>query len=454
MDSSTHTTATPMRRYVRRFRFLYLNPKLWRRRASLWLAAILIGIAATILAKGSHYLHDAFYFAYDKSPYWSLLITPGGLLLSVWLLRRFFPGSEGSGIPQAIAALNPRSQELRRRWFTLKAAFGKMVLTLLGIASGATFGYEGPIVQIGATIKYSFDRAAAIAHEGTARRLIQAGGAAGVAAAFNTPLAGIVFALEEMGRTIDQRASRTILLSVIVSGLTTIVLIGNYTYFGITRTSLPLDSGWWAILLTGVIGGLIGGATAKLMLALSARLPGPFQAWRSTYPLRFAVCCGLLIAVIGIACDGSTFGTGYYRASEIIRGDSAGLEHYGVAKLGTLILSYISGAPGGMFAPSLAVGAGFGLNLSHMFPGLPQTALILLGMVAFFAGLTRAPMTGFVIVMEMTNSNEMIIPLMATALIAANISRILSRQTLYGGQAKALLQEVARKQGVSQAGTS
>ena len=435
-----------MRRYARRFRFLYLNPKLWRRRASLWLAAILIGIAATILARGSHYLHELFVVIYNDSPYWTLLITPGGLCLSVWLLRRYFPGAEGSGIPQAIAALNPRAQLLRRRWFTLKAAFGKMVLTLLGIASGATFGYEGPIVQIGAAIKYSFDRTAATIHEGTARRLIQAGGAAGVAAAFNTPLAGIVFALEEMGRTIDQRASRTILMSVIVSGLTAIVLVGNYTYFGVTRTSLPLDSGWWAILLTGIIGGLIGGATAKLLLALSAQLPGPFQAWRSTYPLRFAFCCGLLIVVIGLMNNGSTFGTGYYRASEIISGHGAALEHYGVAKLCTLILSYISGAPGGMFAPSLAVGAGFGLNLSHLFPGLPQTALVLLGMVAFFAGLTRAPMTGFVIVMEMTNSSEMIIPLMATALIAANISRMLSRQTLYGGQAKALLQEIARKQ--------
>jgi len=430
-------------RSSRRLRHFYLSFGLWRRRASLWLAAILVGLAAAILASGSHVLHHWFEIAYTASPYWALLITPGGLALSVFLLNRFFSGAGGGGIPQAIACLQPGAVAIRERFLTLRVVFGKMILTLLGIGSGATFGYEGPIVQVGAAIKYSFDRKAALANEGTARGLILAGSAAGVAAAFNTPLAGIVFAIEEMGRTLDQRSSKTILLSVILAGLTATALIGNYNYFGVTSATLSLSSGWYAILVTGLLGGLVGGLTAKLILAFSHRLPGPLAGWRASSPILFAAGCGLVIALIGIASHGSTFGTGYYRAQDIIQGHSDGLEAYSVLKLITLLLSYISGAPGGMFAPSLAVGAGFGLNVSHLLPGLPSTALVLLGMVAFFAGMTRAPMTGFVIVMEMTDSNGMIIPLMAAALIAASVSRLVSRHALYEAQAHALLKSLA-----------
>jgi len=430
-------------RTSRRLRHFYLSVGLWRRRASIWLAAILVGLAATTLASGSHLLHHWFEIAYTASPYWALLITPGGLGLSVWLLKRYFTGAGGGGIPQAIACLQPGAVAIREQLLTLRGVVGKMVLTLLGIASGATFGYEGPIVQVGAAIKYSFDRKAALANEGTARGLILAGAAAGVAAAFNTPLAGIVFAIEEMGRTLDQRSSKTILLSVILAGLTATALIGNYNYFGVTSTTLPLATGWYAIPVTGLLGGVVGGLTAKLILAFSHQLPGPLAGWRNSRPILFAVGCGVVIAAIGIASHGSTFGTGYYRAQDIIQGHSAGLEGYSVLKLITLLLSYISGAPGGMFAPSLAVGAGFGLNVSHLLPGLPATALVLLGMVAFFAGMTRAPMTGFVIVMEMTDSNGMIIPLMAAALIAASVSRIVSRHSLYDGQAHLLLKGFA-----------
>ncbi|MDN0073331.1 chloride channel protein [Crenobacter sp. SG2303] len=430
-------------RSSRRLRNFYLSVGLWRRRASIWLAAILVGLAATTLASGSHLLHRWFDVAYHASPYWALLITPGGLGLSVWLLNRYFTGAGGGGIPQAIACLQPGAVAIREQFLTLRVVTGKMVLTLLGIASGATFGYEGPIVQVGAAIKYSFDRKAALANEGTARGLILAGAAAGVAAAFNTPLAGIVFAIEEMGRTLDQRSSKTILLSVILAGLTATALIGNYNYFGVTSTTLPLASGWYAIPVTGLLGGVVGGLTAKLILAFSHQLPGPLAHWRNSRPILFAVGCGVVIATIGIASNGSTFGTGYYRAQDIIQGHSAGLEGYSVLKLITLLLSYISGAPGGMFAPSLAVGAGFGLNVSHLLPGLPYTALVLLGMVAFFAGMTRAPMTGFVIVMEMTDSNGMIIPLMAAALIASSVSRIVSRHSLYDGQAHLLLKQLA-----------
>ncbi|AUH49924.1 chloride channel protein [Chromobacterium sp. ATCC 53434] len=426
-------------RVNRRLRHLYLSAAHWQRQVPVWIAAILIGIVAYVFSQGSHLSHDLFFKAYDASPYWSLLITPAGLALAIWIMHRFFPSSAGGGIPQSIAALEPGMGKLREYCFTLKAAFGKVLLTLIGISSGATFGYEGPIVQVGAAIKYSLNRQAARRYDSAARSYILAGGAAGVAAAFNAPLAGIVFAIEEMGRAFDMRASSTILLSVIVAGLTTFAINGNYSYFGIVHVAMDSRQAWLAIPVCGVVGGALGGLACRVLLALSQRLPGPLHDWRLRYPVRFAAGCGLALAVIGIVSHGSTFGTGYFRARDILEGHGAALQDYGVLKLLSMFISNISAVPGGMFAPSLAVGAGFGLNMAELLPSAPQTMVVLLGMVGFFAGMTRAPMTGFVIVMEMTDTSGMIIPLMATALLAASVSRLVTRRALYEGQVRLFL---------------
>jgi H+/Cl- antiporter ClcA len=426
-------------RIKRRIRHLYLTAAQWRNRFPIWLAAILIGLVACVFSAGSRLAHTLFESIYAHSPWWSLLVTPLGLGLSVWLLKTFFPGALGGGIPQAIAALEPGTLLLRERILTLKAALGQVFLTLIGIASGATFGYEGPIVQVGAAIKYSLNRSAAIRNEGISRSLILAGGAASVAAAFNAPLAGIVFAIEEMSHGFDQRATTTILISVILAGLTAMSIEGNYNYFGITSVTLDLQQGWIALPVCGLVGGFIGGLTSKIMIRMANRLPGPLQRMRLHYPVLFAIACGLVVASIGIASGGTTFGTGYYRAREIILQGGDGMASYGVLKWLTMLVSFISGAPGGTLAPSLAVGAGVGLNISSLLPQLPQTALILLGMVAFFSGLTQAPMTGFVIVMEMSDSSTMIIPLMASAFIAASVSRFMSRKALYPELARLLL---------------
>ncbi|BEV73489.1 MULTISPECIES: chloride channel protein [unclassified Paludibacterium] len=441
-----HVAGLLRQQISRRLRHFVLSTALWRRRSPIWLAAVLIGITAFIFSSGSKLAHSLFEAAYAHSPYWSLLITPCGLGLSVLLLNRYFAGAVGGGIPQAIASLHPGTLALRERILTIKAAFGQILLTLIGISSGATFGYEGPIVQVGAAIKYSLNRASAIKNEGTSRSLILAGGAASVAAAFNAPLAGIVFAIEEMSHAFDQRATSTILLSVIIAGLTAMSLEGNYNYFGITSVTIDLHQGWVALPVCGIAGGLLGGLTAKVMLKLASHLPTPLNRLRAEHPILFAMLCGLLIAVIGILAHGITFGTGYWRAREIILQGGDGLEAYGPLKWLTMLISFISGAPGGTLAPSLAVGAGIGLNLASLMPDLPQTAIILLGMVAFFSGMTQAPMTGFVIVMEMSDSSSMIIPLMAAALIAANLSRFICRKALYGELGNMLLRKVRQQE--------
>jgi H+/Cl- antiporter ClcA len=137
------------------------------------------------------------------------------------------------------------------------------------------------------------------------------------------------------------------------------------------------------------------------------------------------------LAIIGILSGGTIYGTGYYEARQILEGADNLPATFGILKMLATIVSYFSGIPGGIFAPSLAVGAGFGANLSSFFPAVPIGAIVTLGMVGYFAGVVQAPITAFVIVMEMTDNHAMIIPLMATALLAYGVSHLICPAPLY-----------------------
>ena len=177
-------------------------------------------------------------------PYAPLLITPLGFALCSLLTRHVFDGAEGSGIPQVIAARRSPDDAFRRSLVSLRIAFGKIVLLTLGLLCGASSGREGPTVQIGASIMFALGRLAPHRQPG----FMLAGSAAGVAAAFNTPLAGIVFGIEEMSRSFEERTSTVIIGTVIAAGLTSLALLGNYDYFGTTPATLPFGAGWLATL--------------------------------------------------------------------------------------------------------------------------------------------------------------------------------------------------------------
>jgi H+/Cl- antiporter ClcA len=351
-----------------------------------------------------------------------------------WITLHFFVGSQGSGVPQVIAALN--NEHIRNQVLSLRIAFGKIVLTLLGLCCGASIGREGPMVQVGAAIMHSLGKLVRFSRLQTQKGLILAGGAAGIAAAFNAPLAGIVFAIEELNRSHVHRTSGTILTGVILAGVTSMSVLGDYPFFGHNSASLQLDQAWIPVLLCGISGGLLGGLFAHILIVMSRGLTGRIGLFTRKRPVIFAASCGLILALIGLLSGGTTFGTGYMEARHIIEGSQELPLQYGILKFLATIVSYASGIPGGVFSPSLAVGAGFGVNLSQFIPSVPVGAVILLSMVGYFAGVVQAPITTFLIVMEMTDNHEMVIPLMATALIATAISRIICPTPLYKTLAK------------------
>lgn len=412
-----------------------------------WLGALAIGlvsVAFALLADGSHRLFVRMFGGGDgglKPSAWALLaITPLVFALCAWLADRFFPGAQGSGIPQAIAARHLRDSEDRGGLLTLRIASGKIALTLLALLFGASVGREGPTVQVGAALMLTFGRLGDMAR---APGLILAGSAAGIAAAFNTPLAGIVFAIEEMSRSYQSRTNGLVLSAVVIAGIASLALMGSYTYFGETSVSARFPDDWPLVIATGVAGGLAGALFSLGALRLVTRI----RRWKAmTGPRRavtVAFAAGLVVAILGLATNGATFGTGYAEARGAIEGQALPLPYF-AAKFLTTLASVVSGIPGGLFAPSLSVGAGLGSTIGVLI-GADITLAAILGMAGYFAGVVQAPLTTIVIIVEMTGNHDNILPVMASAMIGYGISRVIAPEPLYHALSRLWLADAIRK---------
>ncbi len=416
-----------------------LAPQEWRRRLVFWGGALLTGAVAVLFAQAGNYAMLLFKDVRLAHPWIPYVATPLGLAAAAWLTLHVFVGAEGSGIPQTIAALSVQTDEARGRLLSLKIAVGKMLLCVLALATGASIGREGPSVQVGASIMHFLRRAARFSAAEMDRGLILAGGAAGVAAAFNTPLAGVVFAIEELSRSFEERTSGTILTAVIVAGVTSLALLGNYTYFGVTNARMSDPAMWLAVPLCGLAGGLMGGFFSWATQKLSLSLPAPLERFRRRRPVAFAAACGALLAMIGWLSASTTYGTGYDEAKALVQYDALPHAGFAVYKLLATLVSYISGIPGGIFAPSLAVGAGIGAQLHVWWPVAPAGAMVLMAMAAYFAGVVQAPLTALVIVTEMTGNRALTLPLMAVVLIGRAASALVCRRSLYHTLAKVFI---------------
>jgi H+/Cl- antiporter ClcA len=430
---------------LRRFRVMRGKRGMWQARMVFWLGALAIGLVSVVFAKASDVALEGFRNLTSAGQYSYLIplvLTPSGFALSAWLAFKYFPNSQGSGIPQAIAARHFRDSASRQRLLSLKLTIGKVFLTIFGLFCGASVGREGPTVQVGASIMLKAGR---IGGTMQVRGLILAGSAAGISAAFNTPLAGIVFAIEEMSRNFEIRANGAVLTAVILSGLASLGLVGNYTYFGVTNDVISGGLNNWAlVLICGVGGGVFGAFFSSSVLWLTIRVKRWSMAAPTQRLLIFAGVCGLAVAVIGLISGGTTFGTGYEQARGALAGHSLSPLFF-IEKLGATFLCTMSGIPGGLFAPSLAVGAGLG-STAGLLLGTQVGISALLGMAGYFAGVVQAPMTAFVIILEMTGNHDNVIALMATAMLGYVSARMINHEPLYHGLSRAFIADTIRIQ--------
>ncbi|CAE6858280.1 H(+)/Cl(-) exchange transporter ClcA [Paraburkholderia aspalathi] len=418
--------------HIRKFidkRAVQRGRRLWLHYGVFWLGAIATGLLAVLYAQ----LIDVGYntFLRYATRYWWLPLpfTPAIGAASVWLTRRYFPGAEGSGIPQVIATLHGDGT-LAPRLLSLRILVGKIAVSFLSILGGFTIGREGPTIHVGAALMFNLrrfypQRFRAIRGTELERRLALAGAAAGLSAAFNAPLAGVVFAIEELTRSFEQRTSGVLITAIIFAGVVSLGLQGNYTYFG------TIDVGGHfpdllvvAVLLIGAVSGVAGGLFCWLLLNTRRWMPASVTSWRGRQPVAFGAACGLIVAVIGVTSGGHTFGSGYAEARAMLEGRTQLGVTYPLLKMASMVGSYLPGAPGGLFAPSLAIGAGIGNALHLIFGQMQLPMLIALGMVGYLAAVTQSPITAFVIVIEMINGHALVISLMATALISSQVSKL------------------------------
>lgn len=391
--------------------------------------AVLAGLAAVGFALLADGAFD--WFAGMQARWWwfPLVWTPALTALVVWVTRRWFKAAGGSGVPQVLAALDPRTPEESRHVFvSLKLAAAKVALVTGGCLAGLSIGRQGPSVQVTAGVMFAARRWLSPNSGITPRELLVAGGAAGIAAAFNTPLGGIVFAIEELSRRIETKSSGLMMAGIVASGLVAVSVMGHLSLFGRVRVG---DVGWsiaWPGFLVALACGLLGGLMARLIIASFLGMPDRFCAYRRKWPIRFAALCGLAVAVIAVLTQTSAVGGGHNHTRALLEDSSQSLPVVWTwLKFVATWLSAWAGVPGGLFGPALSIGAGVGADVAHLLDSPDRVALIALGMAAFLAAVTQTPITAMIIVMEMVDGYAMVLSLMAAALLASGVSRLISR---------------------------
>ncbi|MDD3482108.1 chloride channel protein [Azovibrio restrictus] len=401
---------------------------LWLGRLVFWGGAIGVGLLAVLFAELSEFLSH--HFVQGATRYWwlPLVLTPLGGALCVWTTRRYFSGAEGSGIPQALAEMQrPADAQGWKPLLSLRIIAGKILVGASAVGCGFSLGREGPTVQVGASLMHAIHGLLPRSLHIQRNHLLVAGGAAGIAAAFNAPLAGIMFAIEEMSRGVEARMSGLIITAIVLAGVTAQALMGGGNYFGNILIIGGDGDQLKAVALSALVCGLAGGLFARLMILGATAWRGPLADFRRDRPVWFAAACGLLVACLGLVTGGVVYGSGLEQTQALLEAEGNIPWYFGPAKFVATLMAYLAGLPGGIFAPALSIGAGLGHDLA---PLLGQTAapgmLLALCMAGFLAAVTQAPITSFVIVMEMVDGYSLVIGLMAVSLLSSGLSRLIS----------------------------
>ncbi|MBK6998823.1 MAG: chloride channel protein [Rhodoferax sp.] len=369
------------------------------------------------------------FFTFQRAYWWGpLLWMPVSTAAIVWLTLRFAPGAAGSGIPQVLAALEPQASDgVRQLYVSVKLSAAKILLTTWGLLAGLSIGREGPSVQIAAGVMHHARHWMPKRAHISDHSLLIAGGAAGIAAAFNTPLGGVMFAIEELSKKTEQRSYSLVIVAIVVAGLMGVSAYGNASYFGIIRvenfgTALIIPA-----MLVAMCCGVAGGLFSRLLIvSLSGNSPDWFSKSRRNFPIIFAAGCGLAVAILGLVSHGDTYGSGYAHNRAMLENSNDTSSLYVLLKFVATWLSTWAGIPAGVFAPSLAIGGALGNDIAQLTSYANAPTLIALGMAGFLAAVTQAPLTAFIIVMEMVDGHALVLSLMASAMLASGISRLIS----------------------------
>jgi H+/Cl- antiporter ClcA len=399
-----------------------------------WIASLLTGLIAVLYTKAFAYSESVLQSILHWQSWFIFIMTPVCFLLAWLIVRIFAVNAKGSGIPQVMAAIElstPKHENKIDRLLSLRIVITKIASSLIMVLGGGTIGREGPTIQIAGSVFRMVNKWIPSSWSRSSKQnFILTGAAAGLAAAFNTPLGGLVFAMEELAK-IHVRYFRTALFSaVIVAGLTAQALLGPYLYLGYPDvTNLPFNI-FLGVFIVAILSGMAGSFTSKGILKLMRWK----KKFNTTQTISFILVSGLVIASLAFFLNGAILGSGKNLMNTFLFTDNKYTPwHTMVMRMVGSIISFNTGAAGGVFAPALAAGASIGAYAASVadLVGSNANILILTGMVGFLTGITRTPFTSAILVLEMTDRHSVIFHLLLAALISNTAALLIDRHSLY-----------------------
>jgi len=394
-----------------------------------WVAGFLVGTLAVLYSQVFEEAIAVCKTVLTFHPSWLFVLAPLCFVLARWLVEKFAPVAGGSGVPQVIQALSlesPRQNAEIEAILSLRVASVVILSSVLCVLGSGALGREGPMVHIGACLFYvvgkKFGRIWPVVEH---RSWIMAGAAAGIAAAFNAPLAGVVFVLEELAQQHFHRFKTAVLTAAIIGGVVSQWLSGKYLFLGYPKLGVvPLSAIPWAIGL-GVLAGVV---SIPFILMGSSQVRTWFAQYFQTR-IQIAAAMGISVAAIAVFLNPNSVGGGISVIQSLLfEPDFKADWTLVLARFLATTLSHLSGCAGGFLAPSLALGAAIGSWFSSVTDYSNHNLLVIVGMSAFLSAVVRAPFTAWVIVMEMTDRRSAIFPLMVASIASYGTARFIEQK--------------------------
>jgi len=395
-----------------------------------WIAAALTALVSVVYAWAFRWAEGVSTIWHIAHPSLAFVIVPVTMIGSMCLAKYLAPGASGSGIPQLMAAdeLTGRNPEWVEKLLSLRIVVVKFIGSCLSVAGGGIIGREGPMLQISASLfRFVQQHWPERERRPSLQSMILAGGAAGLAAAFNTPLGGVIFAVEELAKIHVSQIRTNVFHAVIIAGLLAQAFLGNYLYFGKIEVAVPNVTELVPLILAAAAIGAIG-AVSGAGLVYMADWRAKMKTWQQ---LLMTALLGLAVASMIYFLGDSAMGSGRHVIVDLVDKSTEPSVFLAVARVLGNFMTYAGGVIGGVFAPSLASGAAIGAWLATLFDFANPHLWIVMGMAAFLTGVTRTPFTSLILVLEMTDTHGVILQLMIAAIVAQSAAKMIDPISFY-----------------------
>lgn len=413
-----------------------------------WLAGSITAITATLYAKLFLFCEDISLKIYNNTGYWFLAITPLCFLTSWLLVEKLAPTANGSGIPQLMTSVELKHKKMDifiDKYLSFRIILVKIISSLIGVIGGGAIGREGPTLQISGSIFHMLDKKWKFSDSKERHSFLLAGAAAGLASAFNTPLGGIVYAIEELAKSHLSTFRTGVVHAVIFAGIISQLIMGPYLYFGYPKIPIFEYNMLWQFSLLAIVS-----ASVVTLFAQCLKLVVIYREKiiKFSHKAFLAFFVGLVLSIISIWLSKNSLGPGKSLLNEFLFKNQTSHFNDVIARFLGSLLTYANGGAGGIFAPTLSLGG----TTSAFFESLVNYNLgplaVLIGMTSGLAALTHSPLTSFILILEMTDRHSSIFPLMIAAVVGHGISKLISPQSFYEFVFERLMKKIESEKNV------